>query len=266
MSLPSPTPHARVLITGASSGIGEALAESFARRGHSLILVARREDRLRDLACRLRDTHVVEADVIACDLADDQDRARLLARLDTVDISAACLNAGFATYGSILELDPEREREEVVLNAVAVHDLGLALLPAMVARGRGGILVTGSTAGNQPGPNNATYAATKAFANTFAESLHGELVGTGVACTLLAPGPVRTEFAAVSDLGALEQRLPSIAWVTAERAAEAAVRGLESGRRRVVPGAIAKLQDFGGMHTPRSILNPMLRRVYGDLR
>ncbi|KXO98223.1 SDR family NAD(P)-dependent oxidoreductase [Tsukamurella pseudospumae] len=266
MSIPSPTPDARVLITGASSGIGAALAESFARRGHSLILVARREDRLHTLAARLRADHVVDADVLACDLADGAARAQLLTRLETVELAAVGLNAGFATYGSVLELDPAREREQVVLNAVAVHDLALALLPSMVARGRGGVLITGSTAGNQPSPNNATYAATKAFANTLAESLHGELAGTGVTCTLLAPGPVRTEFASVSDLGAIEHRLPGIAWVTAERAAEAAVRGLVTGRRRVVPGPIAKLQGFGGMHTPRSILNPVLRRVYGDLR
>ncbi|NMD54138.1 MULTISPECIES: SDR family NAD(P)-dependent oxidoreductase [Tsukamurella] len=266
MSLPTPTPHARIVVTGASSGIGEALAEAFARRGHSLILVARREDRLRALADRLSARYVVTVDVVPCDLADAAARAELIRQLDTIDVSGICLNAGFASYGSILELDPQREREQVDLNVVAVHDLVVGLLPALVARGSGVILVTGSTAGNQPSPNNATYAATKAFANTLSESLHGELVGTGVTCTLLAPGPVRTEFAEVSNLGAIEQHLPGFAWVTAETAAEAAVRGAAAGRRRVVPGATAKLQDLGGKYAPRSILNPILRKAYGDLR
>lgn len=266
MTIPLPTPDSGVVITGASSGIGEALAESFARRGHSLILIARREDRLHALADTLKTRYIVDVDVDACDLADASARTLLLGRLLDRDISVACLNAGFATYGAIADLDAIREHEEVELNVVAVHDFVVALLPRMLGRSSGGILITGSTAGNQPSPNNATYAATKAFANTLSESLHGELAGTGVTCTLLAPGPVRTEFGAVADLGAIEKRLPGFAWVTAEQAAEAAVRGLESGKRRVVPGATAKLQDVGGKYTPRSILNPILRKVYGDLR
>lgn len=256
----------RTVVTGASSGIGEALAESLAKRGHSLLLVARREDRLRALADRLAATYVVEVDIAACDLADRTQRGELVTLLDDVVVDNICLNAGFATYGALSELDADREREEVELNVVAVHDLVLAVLPGMLARGRGGILITGSTAGNQPSPNNATYAATKAFANTLSESLHGELAGSGVTCTLLAPGPVRTEFAAVADLGRIEQLLPSVAWVSAEQAAEAAVSGMAAGRRRVVPGATAKLQSVGGHYTPRTILNPILRRVYGDMR
>lgn len=266
MSLPTPTSESRIVVTGASSGIGEALAESFARRGHSLVLVARREDRLRALAQRLADRYVVQVDVEPCDLSDADSRRDLIRRLDSVDVSGLCLNAGFATYGSILESDAEREREQVEVNVVAVHDLLVGLLPSLHARGSGVILVTGSTAGNQPSPNNATYAATKAFANTLSESLHSELAGTGITCTLLAPGPVRTEFADVSNLGAIEQRLPGFAWVTAEAAAEAAVQGAAVGRRRVVPGATAKLQDLGGRHAPRAVLSPILRKAYGDFR
>lgn len=265
MSLPIPTPTARAVVTGASSGIGAALAEVLAQRGHALILIARREDRLRAMAERLSSRYGVEVEVAPCDLASATAREKLLVDLDSREISVLCLNAGFATYGCLTRLDVAREREEVEVNVVAVHDLVLRLLPAMVRRGSGAVLVTGSTAGNQPSPNNATYAATKAFANTLAESLHGELKGTGVGVTLLAPGPVRTEFAEVAHLGRLGELLPDFAWVSAERAAELAVRGMERGTRRVVPGVVGKLNHLGGVYTPRTVLSPMLRRLYGDL-
>lgn len=266
MSLPTPTPESRVVITGASSGIGAALAAAFARRGHSLVLVARRQDRLHGLADVLRAEHGISAEAVACDLAAPAARRELIAHLEVIDVSVICLNAGFATYGPFADADPGRALEQVQVNVNAVHDLAVAAVPRLLRRGSGGLLITGSTAGNQPSPNNATYAATKAFANTLAESLHGELAGSGVTCTLLAPGPVRTEFAEVSGLGKLTQRLPRFAWATAEQAAEAAVRGLEAGRMRVVPGVTAKLQDAGGRHMPRTLLNPVLRKVYGDLR
>lgn len=266
MSLPHPSPGTRAVVTGASSGIGEALAESLARRGHSLVLVARRADRLARLAERLSTSYLVEVDVEVVDLADRSQRSAFVERLRDVDVSVLCLNAGFATYGRLLDLDAERELEQVELNVNAVHHLLVALLPALVARGDGAVLITGSTAGNQPSPCNATYAATKAFANTLAESVGGELKGTGVSCTLLAPGPVRTEFAATSELGALERHIPDVAWVSAERAAESALRGLASRRRRVVPGLTSRIQDVGGRLAPRSLVIPMLHRVYGSGR
>lgn len=265
MSIPTPNPEARAIVTGASSGIGTALAESLAKRGHSLILIARREDRLHDLADRLSADHAVDVEVTPCDLADREARTKMLSELSTREISVLCLNAGFATYGSLIGLEPDRERDEVEVNVVAVHDFAVALLPAMVRRGAGAVLVTGSTAGNQPSPNNATYAATKAFANTLAESLHGELTGTGVTCTLLAPGPVKTEFSKVAGIGRLEKLLPGFAWVTAADAADKAITGMERGRRRVVPGMLGKINHLAGVYMPRFILAPILRRVYGGL-
>lgn len=265
MTLPSPNARTRAVVTGASSGIGEALADGLARRGHSLIVVARREDRLRELVHRLSAEHHVEVEVRALDLGDREARAVLADELREREITVLCNNAGFATYGDLARLDPARERGEVELNTVAVHDLTLAALPGMLERREGGILITGSTAGNQPGPGNATYAATKAFANTLAESLAAELRGTGVRCTLLAPGPVRTEFADVAELSKLDGLLPAPLWVSAEQAAEAGLRGLEKGRSRVVPGAFAKAQTVSGQYTPRRIVAPVLRHVYGRL-
>ena len=115
----------------------------------------------------------------AGDLSDRDARATLVAELAGREISVLCNNAGIATFGPVAELDPAYERAQVELNAVAVHDLTLAVLPGMVERGSGGILMVGSAAGNMPIPHNATYAASKAFVNTFSESLRGELKGTG---------------------------------------------------------------------------------------
>ncbi|KAA0024096.1 SDR family NAD(P)-dependent oxidoreductase [Antrihabitans cavernicola] len=263
MSLPDPTPGAHAVVTGASSGIGVELAEGLARRGHSLVLVARRKDRLDQLAATLRATHHVEVEVRAVDLADRDARATLCDELASRVVTVLCNNAGFATYGDLAESDPDRERRQVELNCVAVHDLTLAVLPGMVSRRSGAILITGSTAGNQPGPRNSTYSATKAFANTLAESLHAELAGTGVVCTLLAPGPVRTEYAEAAGVSNLDQLVPGPFWVSARTAAEESLDGLSAGRRRVVPGLFAKVQTLGGQYSPRGLVGPILRTVYG---
>ncbi|MDT3395069.1 SDR family oxidoreductase [Streptomyces sp. B1866] len=262
MTLPAPTPRARAVVTGASSGIGAALAAALARRGHHLVLVARREDRLRDLAARLTAAHRVEAEVRACDLADRAARQALAAELAGREVAVLCNNAGFGTYGPLSAADPARELRQAELNAVAVLDLTLAVLPGMIERRAGAILVTGSAAGNQPGPRNTTYAATKAFANNFAESLHYELKGTGVGCTLLAPGPVRTGFADAAEVSRAAGLVPGPLWMPAERAAELAVRGLAKGRARVVPGGFAKAQTVGGRFGPRALVGPLLRRAY----
>ncbi|MGX9672543.1 SDR family NAD(P)-dependent oxidoreductase [Mycobacterium sp. HM-7] len=266
MSLPTPSSGTRAVVTGASSGIGAALANALAWRGYPLILVARREDRLRELADRLMARHSIEVEVRAADLSDGDARDRLCDELADRDIAVLCNNAGFATYGELARSNPAREREQVELNAVAVHELTMAVLPGMIKRNTGAILITGSTAGNQPGPHNATYAATKAFANTLAESLHGELAGTGVQCTLLAPGPVRTEYAEAAQAPNLERMVPGPLWVSAEQAAAAAIAGMGAGRRRVVPGSFAKLQTLGGQYTPRGLIGPILRTVYRKVK
>lgn len=261
MALPNPTDGSVAVITGASAGIGEALAHGLARRGHDLLLVARRLDRLDTIAHTLHASTGVTVETLSCDLADRPARRQLEIALADRDVSILCNNAGFATFGDLRHADPDREREQVELNAVAVHDLTLAVLPGMIRRGRGAILITGSTAGHQPFPGNATYAASKAFANTFAESLHQELAGTAVTCTLLAPGPVATEFNQVASIDHADRLGISRVSVSAEQAAEQALNGLQRGSRMVVPGAFAKLETIGGRYTPRSVLLPVLHRV-----
>ena len=259
MSLPAPDPNATAVVTGASSGIGAELARELSRRGHHVTLVARRRDRLEELARELGN-----ADAQPADLADPASRAELLGVLRNHGrfVAALCNNAGFGTFGRLWELDADRERQMVALNVVALQDLVLELLPAMVSRRTGAVLNVGSIAGGQPLPGNATYAATKAFVNSLSEALHSELKGTGVSCTLLTPGPVRTEFVEVSDGAELEGRAPGFTWQTPQEVARQAVEGMAAGRRVVAPGWATKVVSTSGRLTPRPLLLPLMKRVY----
>ncbi|GGL33253.1 mycolate reductase [Nocardia jinanensis] len=265
MGLPSPTADSRAVVTGASSGIGTALAAELARRGHSLILIARRGEILDELAGRLTREHGITAEVRAVDLANREQRAPLTAELAGRDISILCNNAGIATFGPVADLDPAYERDQLELNAVAVHDLTLAVLPAMLARRAGGILVSGSAAGNMPIPNNATYAASKAFANTFAESLRGELKGSGVHITLLAPGPVRTETPDPADASLIDRMVPDFLWVSSEYTARISIDALARNKMRVVPGLIGKGMSTAGNYGPRAVTAPIAGAFYKKL-
>jgi uncharacterized protein len=252
--------RARAVVTGASSGIGCELARGLAARGHDLIVVGRRHERLARLAAELSAAHGVQVDIRWCDLADRAQRARLRGELARIEVSVMCSNAGFGTCGGLRAADQDREAEQVEVNVVAMHELTLAVLPGMLARGAGRILVTGSNAGEQPIPTAATYAASKAFANAFAEALHVELRGSGVSCTLLEPGPVRTEWARVAGLAAEGERR-WFEWTSPEHVAEEALAALESGRRVVIPGTLAKAQALAGRHAPRAVLFPVLEKV-----
>jgi short-subunit dehydrogenase len=262
VSLPAPTADNRAVVTGASSGIGTALAEELARRGYSLILVARRENLLNDLAKGLTDRYGVAAEVRATDLSDRDQRAPLARELSSRDIAILCNNAGVATFGPVAKLDLDFERSEMELNAVAVHDLTLAVLPGMIERRGGGILITGSAAGNMPIPNNATYAATKAFTNSFCESLRGELSGSGINVTLLAPGPVRTDNPDQADVGS---KVPDFIWVTAAYTAKLSIDALARNKMRVVPGLISKGISVAGQYSPRALTAPIVGSFYKKL-
>ncbi|WP_280260028.1 mycolate reductase [Nocardia abscessus] len=265
MSLPSPTSENRAVVTGASSGIGTALAAELAARGYSLILVARRDELLTELAQRLTLAHGITAEVRPVDLADRDQRGALVEELSARDIAILCNNAGIATFGAVAELDPAYERAQMELNAVAVHDLSLAVLPGMLARGGGGILISGSAAGNMPIPNNATYAASKAFANTFSESLRGELKGSGVHVTLLAPGPVRTEMPDPAEASIVDRMVPDFMWVSSEYTAKVSIDALARNKMRVVPGLISKGMSVAGQYGPRAVTAPIAGAFYKKL-
>jgi uncharacterized protein len=265
MPVPAPSPDARAVVTGASHGIGEALAIELAARGHGLIITARREAVLNDLAARLNEKYRVAVEVRPANLVDPTQRAKLADELATRTISILCANAGIATLGPVAALDPAGEQALVQLNAVAAHHLTLAVLPGMIERGAGGILFSGSTAGNAPIPHNATYASTKAFVNTFSESLRGELRGSGVHVTLLAPGPVRTGLLDSVDASAVGKLVPDFLWVSAEYTAKAGLDALGRNKMRVVPGISAKALSVANQYAPRSIVAPVVGRAYKKL-
>lgn len=265
MPVPDPSPQARAVVTGASQNIGEALATELAARGHSLIITARREDILNGLAARLSDQHGVAVEVRPADLADPTERAKLADELASRNISILCANAGTATFGPVAGLDPAGERAQVQLNVLAVHDLTLAVLPGMIERKAGGILISGSAAGNSPIPYNATYAASKAFVNTFSESLRGELRGTGVHVTLLAPGPVRTDLPDPAEQSLVEKLVPNFLWISTEHTARVSLNALARNKMRVVPGITSKAMSVASQYAPRAIVAPIVGSFYKKL-
>ena len=265
MPVPAPSPDARAVVTGASQNIGEALATELAARGHHLIITARREEVLTALATKLTDRYGVTVEVRAVDLADPEDRGKLCDELATRNVSILCANAGTATFGPVANLDVQGEQDQVQLNVLGVHDLVLAVLPGMVERQAGGILSSGSAAGNSPIPNNATYAATKAFVNTFSESLRGEVKRLGIHVTVLAPGPVRTELPNPDEQSLVERLIPDFLWISTEHTAKLSLDGLERNKMRVVPGVTSKAMSVASGYAPRSIVTPIVGAVYKKL-
>jgi short-subunit dehydrogenase len=263
MSFPSPRGDDTVLITGASAGIGTELARQLAQRGHGMTLVARRRERLDELAGELRAAHGVEADVHACDLADDAARAALIDALQQgpKHVAVVCNNAGFGSFGRFWELPRESETDMVRLNCVALVELTHAFVPAMVERGEGAVLEVASMAAFQPTPWNSTYSATKAFVLAFSEGVSAELSGTGVSLTALCPGPVSTEFADIAGVADLEAGLPGFLSQTAEEVARAGVQGMVRGKRVVFTGLPHRLVAQAGRFTPRSALLPIVNKI-----
>jgi len=265
VALPPPSDSSAALITGASAGIGTDIARELARRGHGVILVARREDRLRELADELTAEHGVRAEVHAADLGEPASRDRLAAAIEALGLDVEILvnNAGYGDNARLNSGDRERLLAMVRLNCEALLDLQARYSPGMVERRRGAILNVASTAAFQPIPGTATYAATKAFVLSLSEGTHAEVKGMGVTVTALCPGPVKTEFADVAGVGGAEDQLPDLFWSTAEEVAKAAVEGLERGKRVVIPGVINRATAVSGQHTPRALALPLIKRAWG---
>ncbi len=259
MSLPAPDPSTTVLVTGASSGIGEALARELARRGYGVSIVARRRKRLSALAGELRE-HGVEVSTHQADLARDADRARVLRDVRAERrVVGVCNNAGTGVFGRVADHDPDDEAQVFRTNALALHDLTTHLVHDLVEAGEGAILNVASVLAFAPMPQNATYAATKAFVQSFSEALHAELSGTGVSCTTVSPGATRTEIFEVAGAGGVTGVGGGLLWQDASDVADAAVDAMIAGRRTVIPGWQNKLAVLGYRFTPRTALLPAAR-------
>jgi uncharacterized protein len=267
MSLPEPTETSTALVTGASGGIGAEIARELARRGHNVVLVARRKPRLEALAEELRTEYGIRAETVASDLAKPASRSRIQGRITQLGLEVEILinNAGFATGGAFHEADPARELEQVQVLVEAVVVLTSTFLPGMVERHRGAILNVASTAGMQPLPYAAGYSAAKAYVLAFSEAIHQEAQGQGVTVTALAPGPVETEFWDIAGWQAggqsFERAVPSLALISAKDAAAAGVEGLESGSRVVVPGLPMWAAMAASRYIPHAVKLPLMERL-----
>jgi uncharacterized protein len=257
VALPTPRPDTTVVVTGATSGIGEALARELAGRGHALTIVGRKRERLEALR---RELSGVEVSVFAGDLSSDRTRDRLVTALrEGPAVVGLCNSAGVAGFGPLLGQDVEESEGIVRLNALALYDLTNRLVRDMAERGEGAVLNLGSIVAFAPQPQNATYGATKAFVASFSEALHTELTGTGVSVTVINPGPTRTEIWDRSGAEGASGAGPDVVWQEAEEVARAAVDAMVAGRRSVVPGMTNKLASLAWHLTPRTALLPVMR-------
>jgi hypothetical protein len=245
-------PFRSALVTGASSGIGAGMAELLGRAGVPTVLVARRGDRLREIADRFDGFEVIEADLTTTD-----GRHAVFERLPDIDLVVN--NAGFGSSGAFHELDADRLAEEVELNVDALTIISRAALAPMVERRRGFLLNVASVAAFQASPRLAVYAATKAYVLSLTEALHEEVRGLGVHVTALCPGLTRTEFQEHSNTTGLVDRIPGLLWTSVDQVAAAGLADVARNRAVCVPGAMYKGATFVSSITPRFVT----RRVGG---
>ena len=244
------------LVTGASAGLGVEFARQLSKRGHRLVLAARRQDRLEELAKELGNARAV-----AIDLSKKDSATKLLADVtangEVIDLLVN--NAGFGLIGRFAELDAKRERQMIDLNVGTLTDLCRAVAPQMIKRKSGGIINVASTAAFQPGPKMAVYFATKAFVLSLSEALHEELKPHGVKVTALCPGPTRTEFGSVA--GFTSDRFDKLSMDSAP-VVEAGLKGLDRNQAIVITGVTNKIIAQSTRFAPRSVV----RRISGALK
>jgi short-subunit dehydrogenase len=245
------------LITGASAGLGVEFARQLSKRGHRLVLAARRKERLETLAKELGNARAV-----AIDLSKSNAAAKLMADLEAAGEQVEILinNAGFGLIGRFAELDAKRLRQMIDLNVGALSDLCRAVAPQMIKRKSGAILNVASTAAFQPGPKMAIYFATKAYVLSFTEALHEELKPHGVRVSCLCPGPTSTEFGEVAGFGgnSMFDRMA----MEAPEVVETGLAGLDKNHAVVIPGWMNKIVAASTRFAPR----PVVRKIAGSIK
>jgi short-subunit dehydrogenase len=252
------TERAWAVVTGASSGLGKAFAAQLASRGYPVMLVARRERELEDVAAEVRRLGG-EARVVVADLSSAAGLGAVVGALDQVGpVDVLVNNAGFGEYGPFLEQRPEADAGQVALNIGAVVGLTRALLPRMVARGRGSIINLASALSFMPVPYFATYAATKAFVLHFSEAIAEEVRGSGVQVLAVGPGPASTGFVQASGMHGMRRQLPLL---NAEEVVRVSLEAADRGRVVRVIGTIWRLLAFVVRITPRFLLRRIMAGV-----
>ncbi len=269
MGIPRPATERTAVVTGASSGIGEAIARELAHRGHGVVLVARSGDKLRALAAELSACGV-RAEVLATDLSDRSARAELLGHIERLGLIPDILvnNAGLSTLGPVAGSDPGAEMLMIEVDVVAVADLCSRFLPGMVGRKRGAVLNVASTGAFQPLPGQAGYGAAKAFVLSYTQSLSGELRGTGVAVSVLCPGPVDTGFGEKAGFSKedAESALPQMMWETPGTVARVGIDALDKGRVVAIPGLANRVSAGIVRFVPNQLLVRLVARNHPGLR
>ena len=255
----------RALVTGPTAGIGREIARQLAADHVDLVLVARRADRLEELRAELSG---VEVEVVVADLAKPDDLERVAARLalDAAPIDLLVNNAGYGTFGNVWELSPSDAQGQIDVNVSALVRLSHAAATHMVAAGHGTILNISSIAGNQPGPRNAVYGATKAFVTSFSEALAVELRGTGVKVTASCPGFTRTEFHEVAGLPDSPMNRANLFWMTADAVARDALRAAANGKVVRVNGFGNRVAAGATTVMPRALKRFAAHQVTSRLR
>lgn len=254
------------LVTGASYGIGAAIARDLHRRGHHVILVARRAELLDSLAADLGG----RVSVLAADLSRREDRAGMPGRVAGLGLYVEILvnNAGLSTVGPQSGAEPGAELTVIEVDVAAVVDLCTRFLPGMVARRRGMVLNVASVGAFGPLPGQAVYGAAKAFVLSYTHALRAELRGSGVSATALCPGPVHTGFADAAGLSTAdaEKALPAPLWVDVEEVARAGVAGMADGRAVVIPGWLNRVAAAFYHVAPRRLIGALVARSHPGLR
>lgn len=270
MSFPTPSPQTTAIVTGASAGIGVELARQLAARGHGLTLVARRRERLEELAAELERDHKVSVVVCTADLTKPEDRDGIFDSLGKLDLEPTILinNAGLSTVGPVHHATVDPEIAMIRTDVEAVVHMCVRASARMTAIKQGAILNVASTAAFQPIPGQAGYGGSKAFVLSYTEAIREELSRFGINVTTLCPGPVKTEFAEAAGFKAEEAEgsLPKFMWLEAAEVARQGIDGLAKNKRVVIPGAPNNALAMFGKFAPNRVLLPLLAGRHPGLK